>query len=80
MKNPACYIYPDANHCQPGDNFVKNQTTDLIKFTAYMPYDYALPLPQMLANLLSLISIIISFFFLIIYNSRRFLTNITYEQ
>ena len=80
MKNPACYIYPDANQCQPGDNFVKNQTTDLIKFTAYMPYDYALPLPQMLANMLSLISIIISFFFLIIYNSRRFLTNITYEQ
>lgn len=71
LRNPACYIYPDSNLCRPGDNFFESQKTELEDFASYKPYGYRLPVQQVLANVLSLSSVVISFFFLIVYNFRR---------
>lgn len=56
MKNPACYAYPDANECRPGDNFRIDQRDQLLQFTSWQAWSFEQPLLQRIANNLTLLS------------------------
>ncbi|MGH7123460.1 MAG: hypothetical protein ACREFI_03750 [Stellaceae bacterium] len=43
LRNPACYIYGDENHCRPGEAFTSTQREDEAAFAAYRPFSYVLP-------------------------------------
>lgn len=50
IKNPACYVFPEANGCLPGDHFTAEQEASVLAFTHYRPFAFAMPLPQRVAN------------------------------
>lgn len=56
MKNPACYLYPEANQCKPGDNFRLDQAQALEDFTHYRAWQYKLPTYQHVANMMTQVS------------------------
>jgi hypothetical protein len=58
LKNPACYIYPDSNHCVAGDHFTVEQQAQLLSFSRYQKFDYQQPWWQTIANWLSLFTLI----------------------
>jgi hypothetical protein len=58
IKNPACYVYPAANQCHPGDQFTTAQSADAEKFLNYEPFPYQQPLSAKLASWLSLLSLL----------------------
>jgi hypothetical protein len=43
VKNPACYVFPQANRCQPGDPFLESQVGDAQAFLSYQPFPFARP-------------------------------------
>jgi hypothetical protein len=43
FHNPACYVFPEANHCSPGDNFKVNQEENLDRLTHYSAMNYEEP-------------------------------------
>jgi hypothetical protein len=53
LKNPACYVFPGANSCTPGDEFTTSQKPAAEAFAAYQPYHYAWPLWQYVAAAIS---------------------------
>ena len=56
LKNPACYAYPKANSCRPGDHFQVSQKRSAELFAARKPFPFELPLRQRIANWVSLIA------------------------
>lgn len=58
MKNPACYSFPKANGCKPGDHFKTNQKQALDAFTAYRPFAFEMPRAQKAANILTLVTLL----------------------
>ncbi len=54
LKNPACYVFPEANACQPGDPFRLDQEEALNNFVSYRPFSFAMPASQRIANRVSL--------------------------
>ena len=60
IKNPACYSYPAANNCKPGDHFLPSQRKDAELFVAYKPFNYQLSSQQLLANHITKASIAIA--------------------
>lgn len=50
LKNPACYVFPRENGCQPGDRFSVDQLAQARNFIAYRPFEFAMPRRQHLAN------------------------------
>ena len=50
IKNPACYVFPGANGCRPGDPFISTQKEAVLAFTHYRPFSFAMPLIQKAAN------------------------------
>lgn len=57
FKNPACYLYPRENGCEPGDHFRLAQFGELESFTNYHPFVYQKPVLQRLADWLSLLTL-----------------------
>ena len=43
LKNPACYVFPGANACAPGDTFLSAQSAAASDFAAYRPFAFAKP-------------------------------------
>lgn len=41
LKDPACYVFPEANGCAPGDHFSTDRAADLAAFAARRPYPFA---------------------------------------
>jgi len=58
VKNPACYVFPGANHCVPGDPFPETRLADARAFLDYKPFPFAKPAYATLADALSLASLI----------------------
>lgn len=58
IKNPACYVYPVENRCEPGDHYSVDQSAEAKAFVLYQPIRFAAPLKQHLANGVSVISAI----------------------
>lgn len=54
IKNPACYVYPEANNCKAGDHFTRGQASDVEAFIHRIPFDFAIPWWQELANTLAI--------------------------
>jgi len=54
FKNPACYVFGDANQCQPGDHFRIDQAKQLKQLVHYRPFNFELPGWQWAANALTL--------------------------
>ena len=57
IKNPACYVYPNENQCQPGDHYSVDQAISAKAFTLYQPVRFATPLKQQLANGLTIVAV-----------------------
>lgn len=53
LKNPACYVFPEENGCQPGDRFRADQAERVKSFTAYRPFDFLISKRQWLANIIT---------------------------
>jgi hypothetical protein len=58
IKNPACYLYPAENNCQPGDHFTVDQAKEAGEFASYKPFQWEQPMRQRFAGFLSMISLI----------------------
>lgn len=58
IKNPACYVFPKENSCQPGDHFSVSQQKDAEQFTRYRPYQFNLPKRQVILNYVSLFTVL----------------------
>lgn len=43
LKNPACYVYPDENGCEPGEGFAVERADDALAFAAYKPFPFERP-------------------------------------
>ncbi len=43
LKNPACYVFPKANACQPGDAFAASDLDNVAAFISYKPYAWRKP-------------------------------------
>jgi putative flippase GtrA len=59
LKNPACYVFPAENHCQPGDHFTLAQKAEAQLFAHYKPFSFAIPLKQKIANLITQLALLL---------------------
>jgi hypothetical protein len=57
FKNPACYLYPRENGCQPGDHFRVDERDSLKALTGYRPMPYARSALQIAADRTSTVSL-----------------------
>ncbi|MGW8246905.1 MAG: hypothetical protein ACWGOV_02240 [Acidiferrobacterales bacterium] len=58
IKNPACYVFPKENSCEPGDHFKVSQKTEAGLFTSYRPFQFNLPIRQVVLNYVSVFSVL----------------------
>ncbi len=72
FKNPACYAFPEANQCAPGDHFRSDQLDALKALLAYRPYPFAMPASQHAANLITLGSLLLSLGLVAVLGWRRY--------
>lgn len=56
VKNPASYLWPDENHCKPGDHFKIEDKAAAEAFLNYKPFPFRMSLIQRIANWTTLIS------------------------
>ncbi len=59
LKNPACYLFPRENNCQPGDHFLISQKADAENFINYKPIKFDMPVLQYIANWISLLVVLL---------------------
>ena len=76
LKNPACYIFPEENHCMPGDHFTVQQKDKAIAFANYKPFDFIMSTEQIIANYINLMVLFLVGLFIVIYSVAYFLTGI----
>jgi hypothetical protein len=57
FKNPACYLYPRENGCQPGDQFRIDERGSLKALTDYRPMHFARSALQAAADLTTSLSL-----------------------
>ncbi|MGI9251181.1 MAG: hypothetical protein ACR2PR_08285 [Pseudohongiellaceae bacterium] len=53
LKNPACYVYPEENMCEPGDHFKQDQVAEMIALVNYEQPDLAISNERRIANFAS---------------------------
>lgn len=58
FKNPACYVFPGANQCAPGDQFAAADREALRIFLNYGPLPFAKPFYAVLADWLGIFSLL----------------------
>lgn len=66
LHNPACQVFSIENHCQPGDAFPVTQKAALENFVNYRPYDFAKSTRQIVADLITGLSVMIGCIFIVI--------------
>ncbi len=69
IKNPACYVWPEANDCQPGDHFTVQQKAAAEAFANYRPFPFKMPLKQKVANGVNALGLAAVLIFLIVYGA-----------
>ena len=57
IKNPACYVFPKENHCEPGDHFTVNDYDRAQAFVEYRPWQFEKSLKQKVADYITMISL-----------------------
>lgn len=65
FKNPACYTYPEANQCEPGDHFREDEMPSLKALLAYQAFPFEFSSAQKWANGITLASLGISLLLLL---------------
>jgi hypothetical protein len=70
IKNPSCYVWPEANNCEPGDHFTVEQKESAKAFLNYRPFPFQMPILQRIANWVNGLSLIAALFFLTLYGAR----------
>jgi hypothetical protein len=60
IKNPACYVFPRENHCEPGDHFRVDQKAEMEDFIAYRPFHFEISTAQKIANLVTKMGLVAS--------------------
>ena len=54
LKNPACYVYPEANGCAPGDHFKTGQMQQMLALADYQDPQLAVSDSRATANLVGI--------------------------
>jgi hypothetical protein len=57
LKNPASYVFPKENNCEPGDHFKATESDKAEKFRTYKKFPFQISGTQHFANMLSLFSL-----------------------
>jgi hypothetical protein len=57
MKNPACFLFPDANECRPGDPLRAEDLERARLFLDYGPFEHRVPVVQRMARWVNLAAI-----------------------
>ena len=70
IKNPSCYVWPEANNCEPGDHFTVEQKESAKAFLNYRPFPFKMPILQRIANWVNGLSLIAVLFFLTLHGAR----------
>jgi hypothetical protein len=70
IKNPACYLFPEENHCSPGDHFTLGQEDEASAFVHFRPFAFKMSAAQQAANILSVTSLLAVLLFLLWYGGR----------
>jgi len=68
IKNPACYVWPQANNCSPGDHFTIDQKYDANAFVNFRPYSFNVPITQKIADWINGLALIAALIFLVFYS------------
>lgn len=58
VTNPACEMFPEQNHCKPGDTFLASQQIDAEAFLSWTPFPFQRSTTQRVADVVSLLSIL----------------------
>ena len=61
LKNPACYVFPAANACAPGDHFRREQREEATRFLRYQPFAFQRPVWQSFADAVTLAALLLIF-------------------
>jgi hypothetical protein len=61
LKNPACYLYPEANGCAPGEHFRHEQREAAAHFLRYQPFAFQRPAWQGVADAATLAALLLTF-------------------
>ena len=59
IKNPACYVFPTENHCEPGAHFSVGEKSQAEAFAQYKPFSFAISRQQKIANLITQFALLI---------------------
>jgi hypothetical protein len=59
VKNPACYLFPKENVCEPGDHFRVSEIDAATSFLHYKPFAFRKPLYADVADMISLITLLV---------------------
>ncbi len=59
VKEPSCYVFPEANDCEPGDHFSLAERESAIHFLHRRPVPFAMPAWQLAANVSTLLGLAI---------------------
>ena len=60
LKNPACYVFPKANACLPGDHFLVSERPAASAFADYRSFPFQVSTAQRLANGINVIALIVA--------------------
>lgn len=60
LKNPACYVFPEENACEPGDHFLVEELTSARLFASYQPINFNQSKVQEAASWVSLLTLVIT--------------------
>jgi len=71
LKNPSCYVFPDANQCSPGDQFMDTQKDEVLRFINYKSFPFKFPTRQLILNYVSLVALFGSVIILLIAFAER---------
>ena len=61
LKNPACYVFPAANACAPGDHFRREQREEATRFLRYQTFAFQRPAWQTFADAVTLATLLLTF-------------------
>jgi hypothetical protein len=61
LKNPACYVFPAANACAPGDHFRREQREEAARFLRYQPFAFQRPVSQTFADAVTIAALLLIF-------------------
>jgi hypothetical protein len=70
LLNPACFAFPEANNCRPGDRFSAAERENAERFVCYRPFPFERPASQRLADLANLSGLSGLVAFLVLYCAR----------